>query len=195
MARTLQPLLIGLLCLGAPACAGAVKNMRAVESVNTAVAPNEAMVIFLRPSGMGFGVQSSVFEVADNRPATLVGIVAAKKKLAYRTTPGLHTFMIIGESADFMYADLQPGRTYHAIAQVRMGVWKARFSLQPVHAYDRGQLPGYLADSSWVETGPESLQWAQENSADIEGKRAEYYLKWMQKPAAERPALFPQDGE
>jgi hypothetical protein len=195
MERTLQALLIGWVCVGAAACAGAVKNMRAVDYVNTAVGPNEAVVIFLRPSGMGFGVQSSVFEISDNRAATLVGIVAAKKKLAYRTTPGPHTFMIVGESADFMYADLQPGRTYHAIAQVRMGVWKARFSLQPVHAWDRGSLAGYLADSSWVETTQDSLRWAQENAADIEDKRAEYYVKWMQKPPADRPMLHPDDGQ
>ena len=197
MERTLRALLIGLLCVGAAACAGTVKNMRAVDSVNTAVAPNEAIVIFLRPSGRAYGVQSSVFEVSENpgRAATLVGIVAAKKKLAYRTTPGPHTFMIIGESADFMYADLEPGKTYYAIAEVRMGVWKARFSLQPVHAWDRGSLAGYLADSSWVETTQDSLRWAQENAADIEEKRAEYYVKWMQKPAAERPMLRPDDGQ
>jgi hypothetical protein len=195
MDRTLRALLIVSLCAAASACAGTVKNMRAVEYVNTAVGPNEAMVIFLRPSGMGYAVQSSVFEIGEDRAATLVGIVAAKKKLAYRTTPGPHTFMIIGESADFMYADLQPGKTYHAIAQVRMGVWKARFSLQPVHAYDRGPLAGYLAESSWVETTHESQQWARENAADIESKRAEYYVKWMQKPAAERPMLRPDDGQ
>ena len=143
MERTLRALLIGSLCVGAAACAGTVKNMRAVENVNTAVGPNEA--IDHLPEAVGHGlhaVQSSVFEVSDNRPATLVGIVAAKKKLAYRTTPGPHTFMIIRESADFMYAELQPGRTYHAIAQVRMGVGKARFSLEPVHAWDSwGPLP------------------------------------------------------
>jgi hypothetical protein len=184
-----------LLAVGSLACAGSVKNMRAVENVNTVPAPNEAVIVFVRPSGMGYAVQSSVFEIADNRPAMLVGIVAAKKKLAYRTTPGPHTFMIIGESADFMGADLQPGKVYHALATVRMGVWKARFSLQPVHVADRGQLGEWLADSTWVETSPESLQWAQENAQDIEQKRAEYWPKWLEKQPFDRPVLLPQDGQ
>ena len=194
MKKTLPGLLFCSLLLGGASCAGSVKNMRAVASVNTVPAANEAVVIFLRPSGMGYAVQSSVFEVADGRPSALVGIVAAKKKVAYRTTPGRHTFMIIGESADFMDADLQPGKVYHAVAQVRMGVWKARFSLQPVHAGER-ELPQWLADSEWVEISPESQQWAQENAADVEGKRTEYFAKWMQKAPAERPMLYPQDGQ
>ena len=63
-------------------CAGAVKNMREVSSVNVATAPNEAVIVFMRPSGMAFGIQSSVWEIADNQPSRLVGIVAAKKKVA-----------------------------------------------------------------------------------------------------------------
>jgi hypothetical protein len=108
-------LVVGLVSWGALGCAGPVKNMRAVDQVNTTPAPNEAVIVFLRPSGWQAGLQSSVFELNKQGPTTLIGLVAAKKKLAHRTTPGPHTYMVIGESADFMAADLQPGRIYHTV--------------------------------------------------------------------------------
>jgi hypothetical protein len=194
MMRSRILLVTCLVSAGAPGCAGAVKNMRAVDRVDTTPAPNEAVVVFLRPSGAGFGVQSAVFELEESGPATLVGIVAAKKKLAHRTTPGRHTYMVIGESADFMAADLQPGRVYYAVVQVRMGVWKARFSLNPVHVTGRGELGGWLADAQWVATTQDSFAWARDNAADVEQKRAEYWPKWMAKLPLDRPVLFPDDG-
>ena len=119
----------------------------------------------------------------------------AKKKLAHRTTPGRHTYMVIGESADFMAADLQPGRVYYAVVQVRMGVWKARFSLNPVHAAGRGELGGWLADAQWVATTQDSFSWARDNAADVEQKRSAYWPKWMAKLPLDRPILLPEDGQ
>jgi hypothetical protein len=188
-------ILFAIVALGAFGCAHPVKNMREVATVNAAATPNDAVVIFMRPSEMAFAVQSSVFEVPENQPAHLVGIIAAKKKVAYRTTPGRHMFMIMGESADFMDAMLEPGRVYYALATVRMGVWKARFSLKPVHAAELPALGAWLPDTSWVELSDESLQWAQQNAASVEQKRAAYFAKWMEKQPGDRPALLPEDGK
>ena len=62
------------------------------------------MIVFLRPSTLGFAVQSSVFNATEDTP-DLVGIVAAKAKVAYQLDPGDYLFMVIGESADFMTAN------------------------------------------------------------------------------------------
>lgn len=186
---------LGVTALAAVGCAGSVKNMQPVANVNTVASPAEAVVVFLRPSGAAFGVQSVVFEVPDGAPARLVGIVAAKKKVAYRVAPGHHTFMVIAESADFMSADLEPGRTYYALATPRPGFWKARFSLRPVTATDRGDLAGWLADSEWVAVNADSERWAQENAADVESKRSAYLAKWLQKAEADRPYLHPDDAQ
>jgi hypothetical protein len=190
-----QVLVLGVAAMSAVGCAGAVKNMQPVANVNTVAAPTEAVVVFLRPSGVGYAVQTSVFEVNEGVPSRLVGIVAAKKKVVYRTTPGPHTFMVIGESADFMYADLAPGRTYYALATVRPGFWKARFSLKPVTPAEHGDLTGWLADSEWVAVNADSERWAAENAADIEKKRSAYLAKWLQKPEADRPFLRATDAQ
>jgi hypothetical protein len=193
--KRLAVVVLGWVALAAVGCAGPVKNMAEVASANTVASQNESVVVFLRPSGLGAGVQSSVFEVAEGAPSRLVGIVAAKKKVVYRTTPGPHTFMVIGEGADFMAADLAPGRTYYALSTVRPGFWKARFSLKPVTPAEHGELATWLADSSWVEVNADSQRWHAENTADIEKKRAAYLAKWLQKPELDRPFLRPTDAQ
>jgi hypothetical protein len=191
----LSVLLIPALLLSG--CAGGVKHMQAVppERAVEVPSPGRSMVVFMRPSGMAFGIQSSVFEVTDDRPR-LAGILAAKKKVSYELEPGERLFMVIGESADFMSADLLPDKTYCALVTPRMGVWKSRFSLKPVHAGElqSQQFNEWLAGCAWVEKTPESEQWAEAHMPSIQSKQQGYYEKWMRRPESDRPRLFPQDG-
>jgi hypothetical protein len=165
------------------------------ESIVTAPKPGKSLVIFMRPSGMGYAVQSSVFKIVNDTP-DLVGIVAAKKQVACEVDPGEHLFMVIGESADFMSADLAPDKTYYAYVTPRMGVWKARFSLAPVTSEERETSTFKDCQSScqWVELSTESANWASSNVNDIQSKYREYHAKWMSKGESERPKLYPQEG-
>lgn len=178
-------------------CAGTVKNMKEVADEGTAVKPrpDEAMVIFMRPSGMGFAIQSSVFEIKNESPS-LVGIVAAKTKVAHRVPAGNHLYMVVGESADFMTADLAPNKTYYAYVSPRMGMWKARFVLEPKHLseLDSAEFKGDYNECRLVETTAESQAWMTENLSSIQEKRGEYYKDWLQKGAEERLQLRPEDG-
>lgn len=178
-------------------CAGPVKRMEVVtpDRVPSRPESGKARVVFMRPSGYGFGIQSSVFVVKGNQPA-LVGIVAAKKKVAYQLDPGEHLFMVIGESADFMSADLEEDRTYYALVTPRMGAWKARFSLRPVHAdmFDSPEFDEWTKECEWVINTPESAQWARDNMPSILSKQEKYYEKWMSKDASERPRFLKEDG-
>ncbi|HVS27869.1 MAG TPA: hypothetical protein VHE58_11360 [Burkholderiales bacterium] len=178
-------------------CAGTVKNMREVPAESVTIAPEagKAMVVFMRPSGLGFAIQSSVFEIKNNNPA-LVGIVAAKTKVAYQLDPGEHLFMVVGESADFMSANVLPNKTYHALVTPRIGVWKARFSLKPVHKQElnTSEFKGWLDECKWAEKTTASDSWALGNMDSIQAKQTEYYSKWTAKPEIERPILFNEDG-
>ncbi len=188
-------LLLALLLSG---CAGTVKNMRVVppDQVTTAPEKGKARVVFMRPSTLGFAIQSSVFEIKKDRPS-LVGIVAAKKKLSYSLEPGKYLFMVVGKSADFMSAELKADKTYYALVTPRMGLWKARFSLKPVHAGELGSaaFKAWQATGEWVEKSPASDRWANANMSSIQSKYKEYYADWMSKNPVERPKLFLQDGQ
>lgn len=157
--------------------------------------PNQATVIFMRPSSLGGAIQASVFDVT-NSENNFVGIVSHKTKVAYKVAPGEHLFMVVGESADFMKAVLEAGKMYYALVTPRIGVWKARFSLKPVHKDELNseKFKDWNSSCEFVENTNESAQWAKENMPNIQEKRESYFEKWMSKPEADRPVLQREDG-
>lgn len=179
-------------------CAGTVKNMQPVPPERVITAPDEgkSLVVFMRPSGIGFAIQSSVFEIIDDTPS-LIGIVAAKSKVASQVEPGNHLFMVVGENADYMSAEFEANKTYYALVSPRMGVWKARFALNPVDAQelDSSKFSGWMNSCKWVEKTAESDTWEKNSLAANTSLHEKYYQKWMAKDPADRPKLQLGDGK
>lgn len=191
-----RSLLAALLGLGLGACGGGVQMLQSGDA--PVIRQGESMVVFMRPSAMGMAVAASVFDVSG--PDTkFVGIVNYGTKVAYPLTPGEYTFMVVGESADFMRAKVLAGRTYHVLVTPRPGVWKARFSFRPVrpHELDGGDFAGWMSATHFVENSDQTRQWAVQNSPDITSKRAEYWPQWMSKPEEQRASqtLNAEDGK
>jgi hypothetical protein len=105
--------------------------------------------------------------------------------------------MAIGESADFMSAELEANKTYYALVTPRMGGWKARFSLKPIHAdeLNTSEFKKWSDATQWVEKSPASENWASSNMTSIQKKQKKYFAKWMKKNESDRPRLLPQDGK
>ena len=171
--------------------------MKVVPSERAVFKPEQdkAMMVFMRATAYGGAIQSSVFEIIDDK-ALLVGIVSAKKKVACSIAPGEHLFMVIGENADFMSANVQAGKAYYALVTPRMGMWKARFSLKPIKQEElqSKDFKKWQNSCKWVENTPKSIQWAESNMNSILKKYQKYYPKWMDKSESARPRLMPQDG-
>lgn len=198
MKKIVYGIILLALSVGFSGCAGKVRNMN-VSSPNKKIeAPHKgkSKIVFMRPSSMGYAIQSSVFEINNNRPS-IVGIVAAKKKVSYELEPGKHLFMVVGESADFMSATLEANKIYYALVTPRMGLWKARFSLKPVHSSELNseKFNTWLNDCQLVEISKDTKKWANENSDSIESKYKEYYKDWIEKDASKRPMLLREDGK
>lgn len=178
-------------------CSGTIKHMNPAPQGTKIEKPdmNVAQVVFLRPQTLGFAIQSAVFEI-DKETRKIVGIVPAKAKVSYQTTPGDHVFMVLGESADFMYATLEGGKTYYVLVRPRMGIWKARFSLDPVHKDEvtAEKLQAWLDACQLVEISEDTDKWVNENNEDIAETHKEYYEDWMDKSVEERPKLEAEDG-
>jgi hypothetical protein len=185
--------ILSTLLLGA--CAGSSSYMRDVtpEKANYTAQTDKALVVFMRPSTFGFAIQSPVFETTDGNPR-FVAIVSAKTKVAYYTSPGNKRFMVVGESADFMDAQLKAGKIYYALVTPRMGLWKARFSLRPIHAdgLKTEEFAGWYKDTRWVENLSTGAKWASSNMPSVQGKMEEYLPVWLKK--AEKPKLATDDG-
>lgn len=152
--------------------------------------PGKALVYMIRPSMFGGAIQSTVYDGDE-----YIGTVSADTHVAYQADPGQHMFMVIGESADFMQADLLAGKTYSAIVAPRMGLWKARFSFRPNNGeYTDAQIHEWLASTREVTVNDEGLRWARDNAASIQAKKAKYLPEWQSKPEAEKQILRAESG-
>jgi hypothetical protein len=185
-----------LLALALGGCGGGVQMLQTGEP--PPLRHDESRIVFMRTSKLGGTVAASVFDVSGP-DAKFVGIVNHGERVAHAVKPGDYTFMVIGESADFMQARILPGRTYYAVVTPRVGVWKARFSFRPVRQseVESSDFAGWSAGTRFVENTAETRAWAAQNASEIAAKRAQYWPDWMSKPEHQRASqtLDPLDGK
>lgn len=155
----------------------------------------DATVVFMRPSVMGGAIQSSVYDVTGGQ-TRFGGIVSSKTAVQMHVPAGDHLFMVIGENADFMNASLDPGKTYYVWVRPRMGVWKARFSLIPIHNDPNAKynlqskdFADWKRDSELVDKTPGADAWYESHKRDIESKRVDYMKKWDRMDADNKAEL------
>lgn len=200
MNSAVRLLLAGVVVFGLAGCQSTL--MTKSGSSQETVAPNEATVIFLRPSSVGGAVQSSVYDVTGGA-TRFGGIVSAKTQVAMHVEPGPHLLMVQAENADFMNATLDAGKTYYVLIKPRMGMWKARFSLIPIHNDPSAKYNLQSTDfAKWksastpVYVSPAAQAWYSQHQSDIEAKRVDYMKKWDRMAPADKTVLtlHTQDG-
>jgi hypothetical protein len=169
--------------------------MAPADEQNPQPAEGKALVVFLRASGYGAAIASSVY-VAPDDSTTFLGVLKYKDKLAVQMEPGQHRFMVIAENADFLDATLDAGKTYYVLISPRMGVWKARFSLFPIHASSDDEynvqskdFKEWIERCAWIQMAPAAEAWYAGNKANIEEKKADYLKKWNVMAPADRAEL------
>ncbi|HXZ85231.1 MAG TPA: hypothetical protein VEI82_07055 [Myxococcota bacterium] len=156
----------------------------------------QAVVEFLRPNEDNSMTQSTVYDIRSDGDH-FIGVVSGSSRVAYMAPMGEHLFMVIGESADFMYAELAEGKTYYVLVDPRVGWFKSRFSLLPVRHAQIGT-PEFTQWESveMLGQGPGCVQWARENVDSIVEKRNTFLPRYMSDPEWERKAngLHAEDG-
>ncbi|QSX35288.1 hypothetical protein JYB87_08895 [Shewanella avicenniae] len=164
---------------------------------------DHAQVVFMRDSFVGAAISASIFDISSGEPV-FIGILDNGTKLAHSVTPGKHVFMVVSEAADFMEAELIPGKTYYSIVTPRMGMWKARFSMWPIKANPNARYSLSSADFNDWNTGtklaslsPKAEAWFEANLASIKAKQIEYWAVWQEKSAADlaQRTLTAEDGQ
>src|SRR5262245_8930513 len=150
-------------------------------------------IVFLRPSHWGGAIQTSLYDVTQKSPEFL-GVLSAGRKIVLDTSPGAHRFMVVSEHADFMDAQLAPGRTYYAVVGYRVGFWNGQFPLWPVKA--AADAPYSLQDDDfdeWLEAAEPVVktaaadEWARDHLVDVQSKYDAYLPVWAPQPTEERP--------
>ncbi|MGD8113210.1 hypothetical protein ACQEXU_21085 [Vibrio sp. TRT 21S02] len=176
----------------ASGCATQSNHMVKVAPENAITKPEEgkALVHFMRPSSFGGAIQSTVYDDSN-----YIGTVSAKTRLAYQAEPGKHMFMVIGENADFLEAELLADKIYYILVSARMGVWKARFSLNPASGeVPQEQIDNWFNSTSEVVVNESGLNWAKEKEKEIESLRSKYLPKWQQKDEEDKQRIKAESG-
>lgn len=189
--------LLATLCVAVAltGCGGIKSNHMIRTDRGLSTSADKAVVVFMRPSGFGGSVQASVYDVSAAQE--FVGIVSGGTKVAHVTTPGKHLFMVIGENADFMDAELEGGKTYYVLVAPRSGVFKSRFSLLPIHddaqakySIRSQRFEEWQRDTYWVEAGPTAQAWYEGAKKSVDNKRLVYKRKWNKRSAADKSELY-----
>ena len=196
----LKLLTIFLVSLVIVSCQSTLTKPAANQTLSV-IADNTARMVFIRPSMYGGAIQSSVFDITGGR-VEFIGIVSAKTRVIYNSKPGKRMFMVLGESADFMAANMTAGKTYYSLVASRPGVWKARFSLLPVrkdvsnkHNFAAAHVKKGLKQPI-IENTEKSQAWFQANKVSITQKYSQYWPKWLAKSQSDKAkrTVFASDG-
>ena len=122
----------------------------------------------------------------------MVGIISAGKKMAYSVPARKETrFMVVGETASFLDANVSAGKTYHVKVTPYWGVFGTRFFLKAMAPGDP-DLKKQVDGCDWVETLPSAQEAVAGDMESVKSKMAEYMPKWEQNN--DRHSLTPSDG-
>jgi hypothetical protein len=200
MIRMFRFALLSLLLVSSFAFAG--ETGKYAENQSPKPEDGKALVIFLRSSFVGSMISASVYDAPDAE-TRFIGIIQNKQRVAYQADPGQHRFMVIAENADFVDATLEAGKTYYILVSPRMGAWKARFSLLPIHSdpsaeknVQSADFKKWMASTQLVEATDANRAWYEKTKANIEEKKADYLKKWNVMLAEDKAVLTikPEDG-
>ena len=144
-----------------------------------------AKLIFFRPSKQSSGVEAALFDVTEPGDPRFIGTVTPASKFSYSLRPGLYTFMVVGETAEFMQATVVGGKTYYALVIPKSGA--RRFAIEPVRQHEIGGKDF----ASW-DRGTRSVDGAGKtyDAGDASEKRVRYWQQdWMKKSESQRAEL------
>src|SRR5258708_18999007 len=190
-------------------CGGTPERNDTPLSATVTPLAGKALIVFVRPLSYITIIdypRAPVFEAkyAESAPETvgkdsepeIVAILPVKTMVAYHVDPGRHLFMAVGESADFMTAEVLPNRTYYVLVLARPGKHAPLYSFKAVDKQEQGSkdFKEVIASSRWVVKTPEALSYAASNMPVIRSRQYESYRLWIQKAESKKPRLLPDYG-
>ena len=177
---------------------GCASVMREAPSQNISTpTPDKAKIVFMRSSMVAGAIGCELFEVVDGQ-LRFIGQLPTGNKVAYETTPGKKVFMAYGTAADFMLADLAPGKTYYSIVRPNWGT--GGFAPTPIRHADvkTAEVQGWVSGTKLLETDPKAAEaWLAENKQRLQAIYADYWNRLERKNAQEKfeRTLLPADGQ
>jgi len=157
--------------------------------------PNAALVVFLRPSGYGRSVATTILD-DDGR---FLGDSIGETQFAVALPPGKHVFLSWAENTAPLRAELLPGRVYYVEVSPRMGFWSTRVQLLALTPRSEHweHVAEWLHDTTQLipdgSAGQAYLNGRAEDVAERIRRAHERLTELDEEELAER-TLLPQDG-
>jgi hypothetical protein len=125
-----------------------------------------------------------------------VGIVSAGMKVLHKTTPGKRFYMVSGENAELLEAELAGGKTYYVYVSPRLGFWRSRFVFVPVTDKELAtdSFRNDLAWCKWHENKPEGNEWFVANLPSLQAKYTDALEQYQKAGPEERKVIKPVYG-
>jgi hypothetical protein len=188
-------------CALASGCASVMRDAPSQE-ISRASA-DKVKVVFMRSSMVAGAIGCDLFEVV-NGELRFIGQLPTGNKVAYETTPGRKVFMAYGTAADFMLAELAPGKTYYSIVRPNWGT--GGFAPTPIRSsggpnetdVKSKDFQGWLSGTKLIETNTKEAEaWFAENKARMQGIYVDYWNRFERKNANEKAerTLYREDGQ
>jgi hypothetical protein len=144
--------------------------MKIASGPVSAPAADSATVVFLRPSGMGTAIRTTILD----GKGTFLGDTLSSSYFAAKVLPGDHVFIAWAENTPAMKASLLPGKTYYVKVSPRLGAWSARMQL--------------LAIKPGSEDWPKLKDWMGKKHLDPDAAKGQAYLDERKEDVAKRIA-------
>jgi hypothetical protein len=144
---------VAVASLGLVGCAGSSEYMREARPAASIAAPaDQAVVVFVRPSGLAFAINFSIIDQAGH----WMGDAVSQSHFAVIMPPGEYTFIGWAENTDLVKASLAPGHIYYVEVSPELGALYAQVSLEALtpRSDDWKNLPRWLADTKRLEPLP-----------------------------------------
>jgi hypothetical protein len=184
-----------VVCMLASGCASVMRD----APTQTVAQPgaDKAKVVFMRSSMVAGAIGCDLFEVV-NGELKFIGQLPTGNKVAYETTPGKKVFMAYGTAADFMLAELSPGKTYYSIVRPNWGT--GGFAPTPIRFSDLNskEAQEWKSGTKLIEAEPKAAEaWFAENKDRLRGIYTDYWNRFQRKNDQEKfeRTLLPPDGQ
>jgi hypothetical protein len=158
-------------------CQGSSEYMQVVREPKPITAPSDkAVVVFLRPAGLGFAIN---FAILDQR-GNWLGDSVAQTHFSVALPPGEYLFVAWAENTAALKATLTPGRVYAVEVIPTMGFGSARVimeALTPRHEH-WPLLGGWLQQTATLEPLPTGVAHMQQRHDDAVKRVASAQENW-----------------
>jgi len=190
MTRHLRFVLVVVILLAA-GCVGKSKYMRSAMPPAEGLSASKAIVYFIRPSGYGGAIHFKIWDYYKS-DYNLIGLSQAKSYFAYECDPGKHLFIGFAENKRAVEADIEAGKSYYIITQVKMGGWKARMVFIPVTRESEfwNQVDSYKKELHFIVPEKEVLaQWESAKKVRIQ-KELNEVISYLNTPEGKQYIVY-----